>query len=78
MYRTVAGPYLQEMGAEMDARYAQPDGRKIVYSSWNPVKLLRNANIFTLVILLVLLALVMVAVLIVLAVRKRKNQRKKT
>ena len=70
--------YLQEMGAEMDARYAQPDGRKIVYSSWNPVKLLRNANIFTLVILLVLLALVMVAVLIVLAVRKRKNQRKKT
>ena len=70
--------YLQKMGGEMDAGYAQPDGRKIVYSSWNPVKLLRNANIFTWMILLVLLALIIVIVLIISVVRKRRNRHKKT
>ncbi len=39
--------YLQEMGDEVDAKYSTTDGRKMVYSSWNPVKLLRNANKFT-------------------------------
>lgn len=68
--------YLQEMGSEMDARYAQPDGRKIVYSSWNPVKLLSNANVFTYVVLLVLLALVLIIAVIIIAVRKRKNRKK--
>lgn len=70
--------YLQKMGGEMDAGYGQPDGRKIVYSSWNPVKLLRNANIFTWMILLVLLALIIVIVLIISVVRKRRNRHKKT
>lgn len=68
--------YLQEMGSEMDARYAQPDGRKIIYSSWNPVKLLSNANVFTCVVLLVLLALVLIIAVIIIAVRKRKNRKK--
>ena len=39
--------YLETMGGEMDARYAEPDGRKVVYASLSPVKLLKNANIFT-------------------------------
>ncbi len=52
--------YLEQMGGEMDAQYAQPDGRKVVYSSWNPVDLLRNANWFT----FALIAVVVVAALL--------------
>ena len=39
--------YLDSMEGDLDSRYAQPDGRKVVYKSWNPVSLLRNANKFT-------------------------------
>lgn len=39
--------YLQRMGGEMDGRYAQPQGRKTVSPSWNPVELLRSPNRFT-------------------------------
>lgn len=70
--------YLQEMGEEMDPRYAAPDGRKVVYSSWNPVKLLSHANVFTWVMLLVLLVVVLTVVLMVYLVRKRKIRRKNT
>ncbi len=45
--------YLNSMDKNMDTRYSKPDGRKIVYSSLNPVKLLRNANIFTYIVLAV-------------------------
>lgn len=69
--------YLQDMGAEMDPQYAQPDGRKIVYSSWNPVKLLSNANIFTWAVLLAVLALVCIVAMIVFVIRKWKNRHKK-
>ncbi len=62
--------YLRQMGGEVDAAYAQTDGRKVVYSSWNPVKLLRNANRFTWILLAVLLLLVLAVVLIVRKVRK--------
>lgn len=66
--------YLQQMGGEMDAQYARADGRKVVYSSWNPVKLLQNANKFTYILLAVLAVLVLV---IVLTVRKVIRRRKK-
>lgn len=69
--------YLQEMGGEMDARYAAPDGRKLVYSSWNPAKLLHNANGFTwfaLTAVLVLAFLVWFAVWVVCR-KKRKNRK---
>ena len=49
--------YLQSMGGEMDERYAEPDGRKVVYQSWIPADLLRNANVFTYAVV-VLLAVV--------------------
>ncbi|MGM9588753.1 MAG: bifunctional metallophosphatase/5'-nucleotidase [Faecousia sp.] len=60
--------YLQQMGGEMDHRYAAPDGRKVVYSSLNPVHLLKNANHFTwiglgalaVVVLLILLTIFLV------------------
>ena len=59
------------MGGTVDARYAATDGRKVVYSSWNPAKLLRGANKFTYVLLAVLLVLVFLIVLIVRAVARR-------
>ena len=49
--------YLDRMGDTMSGDYAQPDGRKVVYSSWNPVKLLRGANVFTWAALALLLLL---------------------
>ena len=77
--------YLQEMGGEMDAAYSAADGRKVVYSSLNPVKLLANANKFTWIALAVVLVLLLIVVLIVRAVvrrirhgkggKKRKNYR---
>ena len=67
--------YLLSMGGEMDARYASTDGRKVVYASLNPVKLLRNANVFTYVVLLVIAVLIAVVVLVVrLIVRRRRGK----
>lgn len=66
--------YLLSMGGEMDARYASTDGRKVVYASLNPVKLLRNANVFTYVVLLVIAVLIAVIVCVVrLIVRRRRK-----
>lgn len=50
--------YLDSMENGIDSRYYQTDGRKVVYSSLNPVKLLRNANIFTYVAIIVILILI--------------------
>ena len=72
--------YLYEMDGEIDARYAEPDGRKVVYASWNPADLLRNANVYTYIILVVLaVAVVAVAgvvaaivIVVVLVCRKKR------
>lgn len=69
--------YLQQMGGEMDQRYAQPDGRKVVYSSWNPVKLLSGANTFTVIAAAVILLLVLLVVLTVRAVVRRRNKKER-
>lgn len=67
--------YLQAMGGEMDEYYAQTDGRKIVYSSLNPIDLLRNANVFTFVVIAVIVLLIAVISLItVLTVKKIKKK----
>ena len=68
--------YIQEMGEEMDPQYSAPDGRKVVYSSLNPLKLLRNANKFTYIILAVLAILVFVVVLIVFTIRKKHRNKR--
>lgn len=68
--------YLQNMDGNMDSKYAQPDGRKVVYSSLNPVKLLHNANQFTWILLAAVLVLVCVVLLIVRLVFRRKKNRK--
>ncbi len=68
--------YLDQMGGAMDESYAQPDGRKVVYSSWNPVTLLRSVNKFTYILLAVVLVLILLVVLIVRAVRKAIRRKK--
>ena len=68
--------YLQQMGGEMDQQYAQKDGRKVVYSSLNPVDLLRNANKFTYILLAVVLVLVLTVVLITRAVVRRVRRKR--
>lgn len=68
--------YLQSMGGEMDEKYADTDGRKVVYSSLNPVKLLRNANKFT-YILLGAVAVVTVIILLIIRLVMRLKKRKK-
>ncbi len=68
--------YLQTMDGEMDERYAETDGRKVVYSSLWPADMLRNANVFTFVALALIAILVLVTVLVVrlIVVRKRKKK----
>lgn len=67
--------YLEQMGGEMDEQYSRPDGRKVVYSSLNPVNLLQNANKFTVLLLVavLLLAILILAVCRFVRRRKRKN-----
>ena len=60
----------------MDARYAQADGRKQVYSSFNPVKLLSNANKYTYLLLAVILLLVLLVTVITRAVIRRRKRKK--
>ncbi len=69
--------YLQQMGGEMDERYSGPDGRKTVYSSWNPVELLKNPNRFTIVPLAALLLLVLIIALVVRAILRRRPHGKR-
>ena len=69
--------YLANMGGEMDSRYSSTDGRKVVYSSLNPVKLVRNANVFTYIaIALIVIVITSTALVVRLIVVRRR--RKKT
>lgn len=64
--------YLQTMGGEMDARYGQTDGRKMVSHSWNPIQLLRHPNRFSVILVLLILAIIaVVAVVLRLTVFSR-------
>ena len=66
--------YLCSMNGEMDARYANTDGRKIVYKSLNPVKLLRGANIFTWIVLGLFAIIITTIVLVIrLIIRRRRK-----
>lgn len=67
--------YLQSMGETVDECYSETDGRKVVYSSLNPVKLLRNANKFTFILLALILLVILVVVLVVRKLRRRKKKK---
>lgn len=62
--------YLQSMGGEMAPKYGQTDGRKQVYSSWNPVSLLKHAGLPTYVAMIVAVMVILLVVLVVWLVRK--------
>lgn len=68
--------YLDSMEGELDSRYARPDGRKVVYKSLNPVKLLRNANIFTYIVLVLIVGIITAVVFIVRTVVRRVKRKK--
>jgi len=68
--------HLKEMGGEMDPKYAEPDGRKVVYSSLNPADLLRNANRFTYILIAAAVVLLAVVVLVPVTVIRRIRRRK--
>lgn len=67
--------YLQKMGGEMDSKYADTDGRKVVYKSLNPIKLLRNANIFTYVVLILIVIILALIVLVAVKIVKKVTQK---
>lgn len=69
--------YLDAMNGEMDSRYESTDGRKVVYSSLNPVKLLRNANIFTYIVLALILILAALVTLVTVKIVKKIRKKKK-
>lgn len=69
--------YLKAMNGTMSEAYAQPDGRKTVYSSFWPWDMLRKANIFTFVALAVILVLVLIIVLIARKIVRKIKRKKK-
>ena len=69
--------YLSEMNGEMDEKYATTDGRKIVYKSLNPVKLLQNANIYTYAVVAIILVGAVITFSAIAAVILRIKKKKK-
>ena len=70
--------YLKNMNGEMSGNYKDADGRKTVYKSLAPADLLRNANVFTFVLIGVILVLAAVIILVVFSVvRKIKKSKAK-
>ena len=67
--------YLENMGGDVDSQYAAADGRKVVYSSLNPVKLFKNANKFTYILLAAITAVVLIVVLVIHLIIKLKNRK---
>ena len=69
--------YLQSFGTEgLSEHYAQPDGRKNVSHSWNPIQLLKNPNWITLTALAVLALVVLVVFLVVRSLIRRRRSRR--
>ena len=71
--------YLYEMNGVMDERYAKPDGRKVIYASWNIADLLRNANVYTYILIAIISILIIAIVFIVhisVVIRKKKKEKK--
>lgn len=69
--------YLQSFGEDgVPAQYAQPDGRKVVSTSWNPVELLRSPNWITLAVLAAAAVLILLVVLLVRWVVRRRRRRR--
>ena len=57
-------------------QYAQPDGRKAVSHSWNPIALVRSPNWITLTAVLLLTMVVLLAAFIIRQVLRAKRRRR--
>lgn len=69
--------YLSSFGEDgLPGRYAQPDGRKVVSRSWNPLELVKNANWITVLTLIVLAVAVVSAVFLIRALRYARRRRR--
>ena len=64
------------MGGEIDEKYSKHDDRKAVYSSVNPVNLLKNANKFTYIVIVVVNVLIIAITLIIRAIIRKKKRKK--
>ena len=70
--------YLQHFGADgLPDQYAQPDGRKDVSRSWNPVELVRSPGWPTLLALAALLLILAGAALLIRRVLRRRRRRRR-
>lgn len=67
--------YLEYLG-QVPGEYAGTLGRKVVYSSWNPVELIKSPNWITLLVLLIVVVLIVVIVLVVRAIVHRHSRRR--
>lgn len=66
--------YVQSLGT-IPQRYSAPEGRKIVFSSLNPIELFKNPNWVTLAALGLVLLIIALIVLVILLVRRRRKRR---
>ena len=66
--------YLEHLET-VPSEYSAPEGRKVVYASWNPIELLKSPNWITLLALLLVVVVIAVVVLVVRAVRRRGRNR---
>ena len=63
-------------GNKIPAKYGQPDGRKVVESSVNPVKLLKDpSNVAVMVAAIIMIPIVILAGIIVYLVKRRHERR---
>lgn len=67
--------YLESLGT-VPAEYSTPQGRKVIYASWNPIELVKSPNWITLLVLLILVVVIVVIVLVVRAIVHRKSKRR--
>lgn len=58
-------------------RYKSAEGRKIIYSSLNPVEILKAANWITITVVAVVIVLILIIVFCVIHYRKRKHHKHK-
>ncbi len=67
--------YLESLGTVPDM-YAAPQGRKVVYSSWSPVELLKSPNWISLAALALVVVLLLVLILVIRALCRRRSGRR--
>ena len=63
--------------AHIAEQYSSPAGNKYVYTSYSPVELFKNANIFTYAVVIIALLLIVALIFIIRAIVRRIKKGKK-